>query len=582
MMNLLAPLSAAVAISALAKADIVPIDATGNNWPYQKYKTVNFTPPVLNITNNYKPSEGYLFFAPDAAKAYQTGPLIMDMYGELVWNGPGGHAFGFGKQEFLDEDVLVWWNGTAYPEPIGRGNGAVYMLNRQYEQIHKTTLEGNFVEHVPNATFPSNIDLHEIYITEQGTMIVTGNNVTQTDLTSVGGPSDGWVVEAQVYEIDIATNDVLFSWKSLDHLDVLPFTSSVYPLGSEGYTGENQSLAWGYFHINSASPYDGGYILSSRFLCSAIAISGSGDVKWVLRGRGGEGDFTHNPGTDFCYQHDIRAFPQQPSQTNTSVIELHMHDNANSPIENNTIPTSGKSLLLDLSTRTVTLQNQYLNTSGPIYTTAQGNYQPLPNGNVFLGHGWIPIFEEFSSGGEILSTIQFGHAGKLPTEEGGGYESLPRSETALSYRAFKQEWIGCPRMRPDVVVERHRQQQHQQWSHQSAWKEGQGEGVTVYVSWNGATEVEAWEIYGGGGSYGGHNSHAQDATKLSHLATIPKKGFESSVFIDDESVEMVQVRPVMKKRRGGQWASSDKRGKKKNEEDWDCECEEVYSELITV
>ncbi|KAI6817162.1 hypothetical protein KC340_g14750 [Hortaea werneckii] len=580
MMNLLAPVSAAVAISALAKADIVPIDATGNNWPYQEYKTVNFTPPVLNITNNYKPSEGYLFFAPDAAKAYQTGPLIMDMYGELVWNGPEGHAFGFGKQNYLDEDVLVWWNGTAYPEPIGRGNGAVYMLNRQYEQIHKTTLEGNFVEHVPNATFPSNIDLHEIYITKQGTMIVTGNNVTQADLKSVSGPSDGWVVEAQVYEIDIATNDVLFSWKSLDHLDELPFTSSVYPLGSEGYTGENQSLAWGYFHINSASPYDGGYVLSSRFLCSAIAISGSEDVKWVLRGREGEGDFTHNPGTDFCYQHDIRAFPHQPSQTNTSVIELHMHDNANSPIENNTIPTSGKSLLVDLSTKTVTLQTQYLNTSGPIYTTAQGNYQPLPNGNVFLGHGWIPIFEEFSSEGEILSTIQFGHAGTLPAEEGGGYESLPRSETALSYRAFKQEWIGCPLTRPDVVVERHRQQQHQQWSHQSAWGEGSGEGVTVYVSWNGATEVEAWEIYGGRGM--GSRSHAQDGTKLSHLATIPKKGFESSAFIDDESIEMVQVRPVMKKRRGGKWASSNKRGKKKYEEDWDCECQEVLSELITV
>lgn len=102
----------------------------------------------------------------------------------------------------------------------------------------------------------------------------------------------------------------------------------------------------------------------------------------------------------------------------------------------------------------------------------------------------------------------------------------------------------------------------------------------MYVSWNGATEVEAWEIYGGRGM--GSRSHAQDGTKLSHLATIPKKGFESSAFIDDESIEMVQVRPVMKKRRGGKWASSNKRGKKKYEEDWDCECQEVLSELITV
>ncbi|KAI6913147.1 hypothetical protein KC318_g1538 [Hortaea werneckii] len=504
----------------------------------------------------------------------------MDMHGELIWNGPEGHGFGFGKQEYLDEDVLVWWNGTTYPEPIGRGNGAVYMLNRHYEQIHETTLAGNFVEHVPNATFPSNIDLHEIYITEQGTMIVTGNNVTQTDLASVGGPSDGWVVEAQVYEIDIATNDVLFSWKSLDHLDALPFTSSVYPLGSEGYTGENQSLAWGYFHINSASPYDGGYVLSSRFLCSAIAISGSGDVKWVLHGRE-EDDFTHNPGTEFCYQHDIRAFPKQPSQTNTSVIELHMHDNANSPIENNTIPTSGKSLVVDLSAKNVTLQTQYLNTSGPIYATAQGNYQPLPNGNVFLGHGWIPIFEEFSPEGEILSTIQFGHAGTLPPEEAGGYESLPRSETALSYRAFKQEWIGCPRTKPDVVVER--QQQQQQWTRESHWEGGAGGGVTVYVSWNGATEVDAWEIYGGAGGEGDSSHGGREENKLSHLTTVPKTGFESSAPIDDESVEVVQVKPVMKKRRRQQQGQDDGRREKGSKEiEWGCECEVVRSELITV
>lgn len=580
MMNLLVSLSATIATSVLARADIIPINTTGNNWPYQEYKTVNFTPPVLNITHTYNPSEGYLFLAPDAAKAHQAGPLIMDMHGELIWNGPEGHGFGFGKQEYLDEDVLVWWNGTAYPEPIGRGNGAVYMVNRHYEQIHETTLAGTFVEHVPNATFPSNIDLHEIYITEQGSMIVTGNNVTQTDLTSVGGPSDGWVVEAQVYEIDISTNDVLFSWKSLDHLDALPFTASVYPLGSEGYTGENQSLAWGYFHINSASPYDGGYILSSRFLCSAIAISGSGDVKWVLHGRGGEDDFTHNPGTDFCYQHDIRAFPQQPSQTNTSLIELHMHDNANSPIENNTIPTSGKSLLVDLSTKTVTLQTRYLNTSGPIYATAQGNYQPLPNGNVFLGHGWIPIFEEFSPEGEVVSTIQFGHAGTLPPEEGGGYESLPRSETALSYRAFKQEWIGCPRAKPDVVVERH-EQQH--WSHESSCQGGSCGGVTVYVSWNGATEVDAWEIYGGRKG-GGRSSHGgREEQKLSHLATVPKKGFESAALIDDESVEVVQVKPVMKKRRRQQQGQDDDRREKgRKEVEWGCECEAVFSELITV
>jgi hypothetical protein len=131
----------------------------------------------------------------------------------------------------------------------------------------------------------SNVDLHEIYITERNTVLVTANNVTQADLRSVGGPSNGWVVDSLVYEIDIETNNILFRWRALDHLAEIPFTASVYPLGSEGFNGMKQSSAWGYFHINAVKPYDGGYIISSRFLCSAIALDSKGNVRWRLQVR---------------------------------------------------------------------------------------------------------------------------------------------------------------------------------------------------------------------------------------------------------------------------------------------------------
>ncbi|KAK4553845.1 hypothetical protein LTR86_009020 [Recurvomyces mirabilis] len=427
-------------------------------------------------------------------------PLIMNMNGELVWNGPTSHAFGFGAQQYDNQTVLVWWNGTVYPEPVGRGNGVVHLVDMHYNIIKTVTLPGHFLEQVPNATFASNIDLHEIFITKQGTMLVTANNVTQSDLRSVGGSQYGWVVAAMVYEIDIATNKILFSWNSLDHLDELPFSLSLYTLGSEGYTGKNQSLAWGYFHINAVSPYDGGYILSSRFLCSAIAIGADGKVKWRLQGRDG-GDFTLGTGVDFCYQHDIRAIPEQPS-SNTSTIVLNMHDNHNSPIENNTIPSSGKVLSVDLEKRHVTLQERYFNQSGPIYSTAQGNYQRLTNGNVFIGHGWIPVLEEFSAASEILTTIRFGAA---EARVGGGFVS--NLKPTLSYRAFKQPWIGCPLSRPDLVAEK------------------SPNGTVVYVSWNGATEVEAWEFFVG------------NDTHLTHAKTVPKRGFETMALL--EFVEFV-------------------------------------------
>ncbi|GAB7357940.1 hypothetical protein MBLNU230_g0107t1 [Neophaeotheca triangularis] len=432
----------------------------------------------------------------------------MDVHGSLIWNGPDSHAFNFGVYAYQGEEVLAYWNGSLFPEPVGRGNGVVHLLNKQYEEITTVKLPGNFLELTPGATFESNIDLHEIYITEQDTMLVTANNVTLSDLSSVGGPKEGWIVDCLVYEIDIATNEVLFQWSTLDHQDALPLSDSVYPLGSEGYDGQSQQTAWGYFHINAVSPFADGYLISSRFYCAAVHFSRrNGDVKWVLQGRDG-GDFELlDEGAGFCYQHDIRAEPTFPTP-GQSQIAIRMHDNANSPIENGTVPSSGKVLNVDLADMTASLRREYRNPDDAIFSTAQGNLQVLPNGNVFVGHGWIPVAEEFDSRGEIVNTFQFG----APKE-------LERRPT-LGYRDFKHPWTGCPRVEElRVVAER-----------------CAGGRVKVYVSWNGATEVEAWGIYAG-----------DRADELSHMGTVAKRGFETGVEI--AKAGFVQVVPLFKRRR---------------------------------
>lgn len=254
-------------------------------------------------------------------------------------------------------------------------------------------------------------------------------------------------------------------------------------------------------------PYEDGYIVSSRFLCSAIAFDGSGEVKWVLSGRTG-GDFDlvgSNETTGFCYQHDIRQY-----NSSSSGVSLHMHDNHNSPIENNTVPATGKSVYVDLKNKEVYLNYRLLNESDPIYPTAQGSLQPLADGNYFVGHGWIPIQEEFSASGEILTTIQFGAAEALP---GGGYVS--QLAPTFSYRSFKQHWVGCPNSRPDVVAE------------------AAMAGTSVWMSWNGATDVAEWAIYGG-----------ENATSLECVTVVPKEGFETEAHVG--SFKYVQVKPKMK------------------------------------
>lgn len=80
--------------------------------------------------------------------------------GELVWNGPKQHAFSFGVQVYKNEKVLVGWNGSSFPEPVGRGNGAVTLWNKHYEQIANVKLPGNFLELTPGDSFASNIDVH--------------------------------------------------------------------------------------------------------------------------------------------------------------------------------------------------------------------------------------------------------------------------------------------------------------------------------------------------------------------------------------------------------------------------------------
>ena len=360
----------------------------------------------------------------------------------------------------------------------------------------------------------SNIDLHEIYITEQNTLIVTANNVTQRDLSSVGGPSPGWIVDCLVYEIDIATNKVLFEWKSLDHLDQLPLSLSLYTLGSEGYDGSIQSKAWGYFHINAASPYrgTGAFLVSSRYFCSAIAISReNGSVIWRLQGRNG-GDFNLDQDAAFCYQHDIRIYSDDAGG---HLETMTMHDNENSPIDANRTVTSGLILQLDQETRSVSLVKRFANPLNPLYVIAQGSFQivnALPP-SVFLGYGYTPEMAEFDYGtGAVLATYAFG--------KGQGKE--------LSYRAFRGPWIGCPVTAPALVAERNDTE------------------INIYVSWNGATEVAEWTVYGG-----------SDPSQLSVQARVPRDGFETEIMLtaaQSAAIKYVQVSASLHQR-GGPWGS---------------------------
>ena len=99
-------------------------------------------------------------------------------------------------------------------------------------------------------------DLHEFRLTAQDTALVTIYNPIPRDLSSVGGPRNGKVVDAIVQEIDVPTGLVRFEWHSLGKVGL-----------GESYSrpSHNPNLAYDYLHVNSISPdTDGNLLVSGR------------------------------------------------------------------------------------------------------------------------------------------------------------------------------------------------------------------------------------------------------------------------------------------------------------------------------
>ena len=72
-----------------------------------------------------------------------------------------------------------------------------------------------------------------------------------------------------------------------------------------------------------------------------------------------------------------------------------------------------------------------------------------------------------------------------------------------SYRAFRFPWSGYPDEEPAAVAERISEDE-----------------VEVYASWNGATEVAAWEALAG-----------PSPSQLEPLGSVPRSGFETAMLM---------------------------------------------------
>ncbi|KAI0532304.1 Arylsulfotransferase-domain-containing protein [Xylaria digitata] len=412
-------------------------------WPWQTFKSEpSLQPPVLNITKYGPTSPGYLFFDQNGEYAHNYSLFIMTDDGDLVWQGGYGDFSAFKAQELDGEIVITFFNGVSYAEPWGWGYGLIQVLDSAYQSIYDVTVNGSHLQALGGADtsgFESWLDLHEDRITPEGTMLTTAYNVTQANLTSVGGIEDGWVADCVFYEIDIKTNEIISQWNALVHQDQIPLADAVpyYPLAD---FGANQSNPWGPFHINTVGKLDdGSYLISSREYCSIFLINLDGSVAWTLNGRTG-GDFALGSGISFCYQHDSRV-----RHIDGNTIDVSMFNNDNNGDNYGVNQTTGLFLRLDTKEWTATLIQELTDPNDTIYSASQDNLQVLKNGHSVMGYGSTPRIKEYYPNGSVAMSV-------------GRPNTLPKA-------------VAC---------------------------KGQAGNLTeVYMSWNGATEYTSWKVYSG-------------------------------------------------------------------------------------
>jgi hypothetical protein len=258
---------------------------TAAAWPSISYKTGPWEPPQLDVTKTEGADKGLIFIPVRNSTTPTTASTAVTIYdndGHPVYIGPEQATMDFKVQSLFGEDVIVYWSGQ--PEIAGGyGYGSVHILDKTYKEIYTITLNshtpgftrGDFVT-ANGEAHDSYIDVHEHYITSSNTLIVSALNVTQHNITSVGGGSDGWITDGQFYEIDIATNKVIFSWSALDHQDMIPLSSSL----KEVQKGVSRATPWDPYHLNSVAPTKEGYIVSIRFFGSAFYLNKNGSVRW--------------------------------------------------------------------------------------------------------------------------------------------------------------------------------------------------------------------------------------------------------------------------------------------------------------
>lgn len=384
-------------------------------------------PPQVTVTHAARhTAPGYLFVA-DKSDKEPGGPMILDNQGRLVWYHQLARplqATDFRVQTYRGEPVLTWWQGTISKAGVGKGEDVIY--DAAYRRIATVRADGGL-----------EADLHEFQLTPRGTAYITAYDELPADLSGVGGPKDGWLLDSIVEEIDVASGRVVFAWHSVGHV---PLADSRMA-NAEPAQHATKKRPLDYFHVNSVSDGPHGTVLVSARNTSVIYdIARDGHIVWQFGGK--HSDFGPPAAVKLNYQHNAR-----------------LHGSLLTVFDNGAIPpaepyTRPMEIRLDVAHRRATIVKTFLRPKR-LLSPYEGNLQLLADGGAVVGWGGIPRVTEFGPRGNVRFEV-----------------TLPYPDT---YRGYRFRWAATPPGRPLAGLDRR----------------------TVLAGWNGATGIARWQVLGG-------------------------------------------------------------------------------------
>lgn len=449
-------------------------DPLGDNYWQFKSRPDLYPSKLFVDTAEDGVTPGYIFMAP--YQSPQQSATIYEQDGTPVWFGWGATG-GAGVHDFKvcqynGSDHLCYFEGYQY---LGFARGQDVILDTNLRPVKTVTAMNGM----------GAIDQHEFKVVNDSAL-TTIYHPMRYDLSAFNvTDGQGWIQNGVFQDHNLTTGELNFEWSAIEHVAL-----------SESYVDANQSEVagsgfsalspWDYFHMNAVDKNDDGdYLVSARHTSTLYKINGqTGEIIWRCGGK--LSDFQLQNGLNWSYQHDIRWVSY-----NASTDILSFFDNASNGFNQSSEHSAGYIIKLnhDASPPTVELLKSFPAPEDLPISASQGNLEILnrddwANSNAFLNWGNQPCVTEHAPDGTIL------------------YRAAVASDGQMNYRGFKFNITLTPYDTPALYT----------------YATSSDDDTTYYMSWNGATEVAQWRIYG----------RAACDSDWTMIGETPKNGFETN------------------------------------------------------